>query len=175
MQWTFPSPTSSKPRYLHCNGTKVQQPKIRCQLIYMWFGVCKQIVAFYMIHFPETEKTPLSLVSLVDSFYLFLCQCNCWCWVVQLTLWRILCVASCQNCRAKLCTRALVAHSTRGFPDCQASAVQTCISCKFLKWFSYISARFCFVSPTLHCYVGYILQHGFLKCNIDLKKCWKQH
>ena len=73
----------------------------------------------------------------------------------QLTLSSILC----QSCRAIVLSCNALAHSTHGFPDRQsASAVQTCISCKFLKWLSFISAQLCAVSAERHSTWFYTIQ-----------------
>ena len=102
-----------------------------------------------MIHFPQIEKAqPFTRwVWSTLFFYSFANATASAGPALQLTLLGILCAAPRQSCRARVHSCNDLAHSTRGFPHCQpASPVQTCISCKFLKWFSYISPQTCIVS-----------------------------
>ena len=114
-----------------------------------------------MIHFPQIEKAqPFTRwVWSTLFFYSFANATASAGPALQLTLLGILCAAPRQSCRARVHSCNDLAHSTRGFPHCQpASPVQTCISCKFLKWLSFISAQLCAVSAERHSTWFYTIQ-----------------
>ena len=115
---------SADPSYLHCNGTKVQQPKMRYQLICGLMSANprgnKLLHSTWSIS-PRLKRHPFPR-WVWSGVFLFLCQCNCWCWVVQLTLCRILCVAR---------------------PELSCKIAHSCIGCTFHTWFSRLPGISC--------------------------------
>ena len=120
----FSLPNLLKPSYLHCNGTKVQQPKMRYQLICGLMSANprgnKLLHSTWSIS-PRLKRHPFPR-WVWSGVFLFLCQCNCWCWVVQLTLCRILCVAR---------------------PELSCKIAHSCIGCTFHTWFSRLPGISC--------------------------------